>query len=227
VQRVLTRTATAAGALVLAGGLAVTAHPPAFASVRSQSFASQATGNIVTDGPVGEATTDSTPAVSLYNANISPVLSTGRAYDTAGQNEAHAQVNNVATTIVWTMPSGSSTQTHSVQVDAKQVSAWCRFRAGDRPSTGHTNIVGGTLTVDGQLLRRLPQLTLGTVIPIDVTNDGTSTQAGTLTLRSGLLGGPFNAPDAGAVFGFRLAITTGMATSQIVTVASANCAPPT
>jgi hypothetical protein len=225
VQRVLVRAAAAAGALALAGGLALTTHPAAFAAVATQSFASQAVGDIVTGGPVGEATSGVNPAVSLYNANISPVLVTGAAYDTAGLTQAHAQVNNVHATIVWTMPSGPGTQTHTVRVDARQVSAWCRIGADDRRSTGHTNIVGGTLTVDGRLLS-LPQHTRGTVIPVDVINDGESTQAGTLILRFGLIGGPFNAPDAGSVLGFRLVITTGETTSQSVTVAAANCRPP-
>src|SRR5260370_18735885 len=83
----------AAGALALAGSVLVATALPAAAASPNRAYGASA-GGLISHGPIGEATFPGTSPVTVANANIVPLLSTGIVHDTAGPTSASSTVAN-------------------------------------------------------------------------------------------------------------------------------------
>jgi hypothetical protein len=212
VNGLLTRAALAAGSLALLGGLTAAASPAAAADhITFRAFASAASGDLVTAGPVG-AVTGSPAATSLLSqASIPPVLSTGQAFGSAGLTGAYSRVSAVHAVITWTIA-----QSHTVTVGVAEARASCSETS---PAFVGTSLDGGVLDVDGTLTHLPQHPAPGTSIPIVVTDGGLTTRVGRLLLGSPLAGFP------AGLAAFTLTINT-VGFTQSVVVASVSCFGP-
>src|ERR1700716_3554654 len=75
----------AAGALALAGSVLVATALPAAAASPNRAYGASA-GGLISHGPIGQATFPGTSPVTVANASIAGLLTTGIAHYTAGAN---------------------------------------------------------------------------------------------------------------------------------------------
>ena len=130
------------GAVALAGALSLLAIGPASAASPNEAFAANATG-LISASPIGLATFPGTSPVTLVNANILGLLTTGVITDTADATDASSTIANVSATL--------ATLT-SLTADA--VGSSCTFNT-------NTDQVGGTTTIaNGVINTPLSTITL-------------------------------------------------------------------
>ncbi len=126
-------------AVALAGALSTLAIMPASAAAPNLAYATLATGTI-SAGPVGEASFPTgTSPVTLADANIAGVVSTGVVTDTADPTSASANIASMSANII----SGLLTST------ADNVSSSCLFNTNTSKVSGTTSITDGQVTVLG------------------------------------------------------------------------------
>jgi hypothetical protein len=117
-----------AGALALAGGVLVATALPAAAASPNKAYGAAATG-LISQSPLGEADFPGTSPVTLLNANIAGLLTTGIVTDTAGPTSASSVVNKV-----------SAGLGKLVSLTAASVRSSCSFNT-------NTGLVSGTATI--------------------------------------------------------------------------------
>jgi hypothetical protein len=164
-----------ASALALAGALSVIAIMPASAASPNQAYAAAATG-LISVPPTGLATFPGTSSVTLANANIAGLLTTGVLTDETDATDASSTIASVVATL-----------TSLVTLSATDVSSSCTFN----PNTD--TVSGMTVLSSAQITQPLSTITLAsspapnTVVAglsgITVTLNAQSTAAdGTLTV---------------------------------------------
>jgi len=127
--------AKAAASISLAGGVLAMAAGPAFAASPNEAYAVQATG-LITAGPLGEATFPGTSPVTLVNANVLGLLTTGVVTDTADATDASSTIANI-----------SADLTPLVTATATAVSSSCTFNTDTDTVSGTASIAGGQITL--------------------------------------------------------------------------------
>src|SRR5258707_8156207 len=127
----ITRTA---GALALAGGVLVATALPAAAASPNEAYGAAATG-LISASPIGEADFPGTSPVTLLNANIAGLLTTGVVTDTAGPTSASSVVNNI-----------SAGLGKLVSLTAASVTPSCTFNSDTGKVRGTAHIVSGAVT---------------------------------------------------------------------------------
>ena len=132
----------AAGTVAAAGGLILSAALPAAAASPNRAYAASATG-VISVSPLGEATFPGTSPVSIANANIAGLLTTGVATATAGPTSASETINNIGVTL-----------SALARLTATTVTSSCSLNT-------NTGVVSGTATItDGAVATRLGTITL-------------------------------------------------------------------
>ena len=124
----------AAGALALAGGVLVATALPAAAASPNRAYGASA-GGLISHGPIGEATFPGTSPVTVANANITGLLTTGIVTDTAGPTSASSIVNNI-----------SAGLGKLVSLTAASVTSSCSFNTNTGKVTGTATITNGKVT---------------------------------------------------------------------------------
>jgi hypothetical protein len=124
-----------AGTLTLAGALSLIAIMPAAAAAPNEGYAAGATG-LISAGPLGLATYPGTSPVSLLNANIAGLLTTGVVTDTADATDASSTIADV-----------SATLTALVTLSATTIGSSCTFNTNSDAVSGTTTIAGGEITL--------------------------------------------------------------------------------
>ncbi len=127
----------AAGALTLSGGLLVAAALPAAAASPNTGYASSATG-LISASPVGQATFPGTSPVTVANANITGLLTTGVAHATAGPTSSTATVNGVTALL-----------NAVATLRATSVDSSCHFNTNTGAVTGSAHISNGRVNRPG------------------------------------------------------------------------------
>ena len=135
--------AKVAASMSLAAGILAAAAGPAAAASPNQSDAAAATG-LISASPLALATFPGTSPVSVANANIVGLLSTGVVTDTADAVSASSTIANVSATL-----SALST------LSATSVGSSCSFDTDTGTVSGTTTIAGGNVATTG-----LPGITL-------------------------------------------------------------------
>jgi hypothetical protein len=132
----------AAGTVTAAGGLILSAALPAAAASPNRAYAASASG-VVSISPLGEATFPGTSPVSIANANIAGLLTTGVATATAGPASASETINNIGATL-----------SALAGLTATSVTSSCSLNT-------NTGVVSGTATItNGAVATRLRTITL-------------------------------------------------------------------
>ncbi len=126
------------GALAMAGGIIAMAAMPAAAAAPNEAYGSAATGPI-SASPIGLATYPGTSPVTVSNANITGLLTTGTVTDTAGPTSASSTVSNVSATLSTTGSLGATSVTSS-----------CTFNTTTGAVSGTAAINGGAVHVSGR-----------------------------------------------------------------------------
>lgn len=126
--------AKAAASISLAGGVLTMAASPAFAAAPNEAYAAKATG-LITAGPLGDATFPGTSPVTLANANVLGLLTTGVVDDTADATDASSTIANTSVAL-----------TALVNGAATAVSSSCTFNTNTDTVTGTASIAGGQIT---------------------------------------------------------------------------------
>jgi hypothetical protein len=124
----------AAGALALAGSVLVATALPAAAASPNRAYGAAATG-LISAAPIGEATFPGTSPVTLANANIPGLLTTGIVHDTAGPTSASSTVANPLAGLA-----------KLVSLTATVVTSSCRFNTNTGVVTGTAAIGNGKVT---------------------------------------------------------------------------------
>jgi hypothetical protein len=127
-----------AGSLAMAGGIIAMAAMPAAAASPNEAYGSAATGPI-SASPIGLATYPGTSPVTVSNANITGLLTTGTVTDTAGPTSASSTVSNVSATLSTTGSLGATSVTSS-----------CTFNTTTGAVSGTAAINGGAVHVSGR-----------------------------------------------------------------------------
>jgi len=125
--------ASYAGTLALAGALSVMAISPALAASPNESLAAVATGPISAP-PAGVASFPGETPVTLTDADITGLLTTGGVTDTADAVAASSTVKRATASL-----------TALITLSAASVSSSCGFDANTDAVTGSTMITGGAL----------------------------------------------------------------------------------
>src|SRR5580700_6925834 len=125
----------AAASLTLAGGVLAMAASPAFAASPNEAYGAAATG-LISASPIGLATFPGNSPVTLANANILGLLTTGIVTDTADATSASSIVNNV-----------SAALTALVTLSADSVTSSCTFNTDTGTVTGTASITNGQIVV--------------------------------------------------------------------------------
>jgi hypothetical protein len=123
------------GTLTLAGALSLIAIMPAAAASPNESYAAGATG-LISASPIGLATYPGTSPVSLANANIIGLLTTGVITNTADATDASSTLAGV-----------SAALTALVTLSASAVSSSCTFNTNTDTVSGTTSIVSGQIVI--------------------------------------------------------------------------------
>jgi hypothetical protein len=123
-----------AGALALAGGVLVATALPAAAASPNRAYAASA-GGLISHGPIGQATFPGTSPVTVANANISPLLTTGVAVDVAGPTSASSTVHSVSAGLA-----------KAVSLTAGTVQSSCSFNTNTGKVSGGAHITSGQVT---------------------------------------------------------------------------------
>jgi hypothetical protein len=124
----------AAGALALAGGVLVATALPAAAASPNRAYGAAATG-LITASPIGEADFPGTSPVTVANANIAGLLTTGIVTDTAGPTSASSTVARIRAGLG-----------KLVSLTATAVSSSCTFNTNTGKVSGTAHIVNGAVT---------------------------------------------------------------------------------
>jgi hypothetical protein len=133
------------GSLAVAGGMIMMAAMPAVAASPNEGYAASATGPISVS-PIGLATFPGTSPVSVLNANIAGLLTTGVATDTAGPTSASSTVASV-----------SATLSRLASLGARAVSSSCTFDTTSGKVSGTASLTAAAVHVLG-----IPAITLAT-----------------------------------------------------------------
>jgi hypothetical protein len=133
----LTGVVKAAGVLALTGGMITMAALPAAAASPNRAYGAAATGPI-TAAPIGLATYPGTSPVTVANANITGLLTTGTVTDAAGPTSASSTVSAVAARL-----------TRLATLGATSVTSSCTFNTTTGAVSGTTTITGGAVHVLG------------------------------------------------------------------------------
>src|SRR5580692_10228679 len=96
--RRIPRFARIASTVAVAGALSTLAIMPASAASPNAAWAADATG-LITAAPIGEATFPGTSPVTLANANILGLLTTGVITDTASNTAASATIADISASL--------------------------------------------------------------------------------------------------------------------------------
>ena len=123
-----------AGALALSGGVLFAAALPAAAASPNRAYASASAG-LITHAPIGEATFPGTSPVTVANANISGLMTTGVAHASAGPTSASATVNTIVASLG-----------KLVALRARTVTSSCRFNTNTGVVSGSAHINNGQVT---------------------------------------------------------------------------------
>jgi hypothetical protein len=129
--------AKAAASISLAGGILVMAALPAAAASPNYAYAASSTG-LIAIAPIAEATFPGTSPVSVLNANIAGLLTTGVVTDTATATSASASIANAGVTLSALASLAATTITSS-----------CTFNTTTGAVSGTTRIVGGAISLAG------------------------------------------------------------------------------
>jgi hypothetical protein len=124
----------AAGALALAGSVLVATALPASAASPNRAYGASASG-LISHGPIGQATFPGTSPVTVANANIAPLLTTGIVHDTAGPTSASSTVANPLAGLG-----------KLVSLTATVVTSSCSFNTNTGTVTGTAGITNGKVT---------------------------------------------------------------------------------
>jgi hypothetical protein len=124
----------AAGALALAGGVLVATALPAAAASPNRAYAASA-GGLISHGPIGEATFPGTSPVTVANANITGLLTTGVAVDIAGPTSASSTVHTV-----------SAGLGKLISLTAGTLLSSCSFNTNTGKVSGSAHITSGEVT---------------------------------------------------------------------------------
>lgn len=142
-KRGMTGIARITGSLAVAGGMIIMAAMPAAAAAPNRAYGAAATGPI-TVSPIAEATYPGTSPVTVANASIAGLLTTGVITDTAGPTSASSTVATIAATL-----------SALASLDATAVSSSCTFNTTTGTVSGTASITNGVVHVLG-----LPAITL-------------------------------------------------------------------
>jgi hypothetical protein len=142
-KRGMTGIVKIAGSLAMAGGLIAMAAMPASAASPNRAYGAAATG-LISAPPIGEATYPGTSPVTVANANIAGLLTTGVVTDTAGPTSGSSTVASVSATLSTLATLGATAVTSS-----------CTFNTTTGTVSGTASITGGAVHVLG-----LPVITL-------------------------------------------------------------------
>jgi hypothetical protein len=126
------------GSLAVAGGMIMMAAMPAVAAAPNLAYAAGATGPISVS-PLGEATFPGKSPVTLVNADITGLLTTGVVTDTATATSASSSVADVSATISAAVSTLSATA----------VDSSCSYSSTTGTVTGSTTITDGAVTLLG------------------------------------------------------------------------------
>jgi hypothetical protein len=163
--------------MTAAGGLVVAAMSPAYAASPNLAYAAGASG-VIAVSPIGEATYPGTSPVTVADANIAGLLTTGVATATAGPTSASENIADIGVTLSLV-----------ASLTATAITSSCSFNT-------NTGVVSGTTTItDGVVSTPLGDITLDanptidegvTVAGIaDITlNQQTTASDGTLTVTA-------------------------------------------
>jgi len=167
-----------ASVLAATGGLVLAAALPAAAASPNEAFAAQATG-LITVSPLGEATFPGTSPVTIANANITNLLTTGVATATADGTSASETVNNIAVTL-----------SLLASLSADSITSSCSFNTNtgqmNTPTVGITNgAINTGLTTINLAANPAPNTVIGVPGVANVTlNAQTTAGDGTLTVTA-------------------------------------------
>jgi hypothetical protein len=125
----------AAASLTLAGGVLAMAASPAFAASPNEAYGAAATG-LISASPIGLATYPGTSPVTVANADIAGLLTTGIVTDTADATSASSTINNV-----------SAALTALVSLTATSVTSSCTFDTDSGTVSGTASITNGQVTL--------------------------------------------------------------------------------
>jgi hypothetical protein len=142
-KRGMTGIVKIAGSLAMAGGLIAMAAMPASAASPNRSYGAAATG-LISASPIGEATYPGTSPVTVANANIAGLLTTGVVTDAAGPTSGSSTVASVSATLSALATLGATAVTSS-----------CTFDTTTGTVSGTAGITDGAVHVLG-----LPVITL-------------------------------------------------------------------
>jgi hypothetical protein len=175
-KRRITGVAKITGSLALAGGMIMMAAMPAVAAAPNEAYAASATG-LISASPIGLATFPGTSPVSLANADIAGLLTTGVITDRATATTAASTVADVAASL-----------TLVASLAATSVSSSCSYNGST--VSGATTILDGTATVLGDPVVTLDAspsvnetLTVGGVLSITLNQQSVAAD-GTLTVSA-------------------------------------------
>jgi hypothetical protein len=127
----------AAASLSLAGGILAAAALPAAAAAPNIAYAVSGSG-LVTISPIGEATFPGTSPVTLANANVPGLVTTGAVTDTATATTASSTIANVGVTL-----------SALASVAATTVSSSCVFNTTTGTVSGTAHLVGAGISLAG------------------------------------------------------------------------------
>jgi len=127
------------GTLTLAGTLALIAIMPAAAASPNATHAAGATG-LITAAPIGLAAFPGTSPVSLANADIAGLLTTGTVTDQAAATSASSIINNAAAKLT------AAALTTPVSLSAIAVSSTCTFDTNTGKVSGSAATAHGVIT---------------------------------------------------------------------------------
>jgi hypothetical protein len=142
-KRGMTGIVKIAGSLAMAGGLIAMAAMPAAAASPNRAYGAGATG-LISASPIGLATFPGTSPVTVANANIAGLLTTGVVTDTAGPTSASSTVAAITARL-----------SALASLGATALSSSCRFNTTLGTVSGTASITGGAVHVLG-----LPVITL-------------------------------------------------------------------
>ncbi len=124
-----------ASTVALAGALSLIAIMPASAASPNEGYAAGATG-LISVAPIGLATFPGTSPVTLANANILGLLTTGVITSTADATDASSTIAGVTASL-----------TALVSLTATAISSSCTFNTNTSVVSGSATIAGGQITL--------------------------------------------------------------------------------
>jgi hypothetical protein len=143
-KRGMTGIVKIAGSLAMAGGLIAMAAMPAAAAAPNEGYGAGATG-LISASPIGLATFPGTSPVTVANANILGLLTTGVVTDTAAGTSASSNIASAGVTL-------SALAT----LAATAVSSTCSFNTTTGVVSGSASITDGVVHVLGLPAIALP-----------------------------------------------------------------------